>query len=106
MRLRLPTPMHGWRAFAGEVGIIVIGVLIALGAGQLVESIHWRGEVRNARKSLAEDMAQSNRAFAFRVATHDCDETHSNLTWSEADAPVADVNEAVTTVTSAMFGCR
>ncbi len=23
--------MHGWRAFLGEVGIIVIGVLIALG---------------------------------------------------------------------------
>ena len=31
MRFAVPTPLHGWRAFWGEVGIIVIGVLIALG---------------------------------------------------------------------------
>jgi len=30
MHFRLPKPLHGWREFAGEVGIIVIGVLIAL----------------------------------------------------------------------------
>ena len=38
MHFHLPKPLHGWRAFAGEVGIIVIGVLIALGAQQLVEA--------------------------------------------------------------------
>lgn len=42
MHLHLPKPLHGWRAFAGEVGIIVLGVLIALGAEQLVETIHKR----------------------------------------------------------------
>ena len=36
MRFALPKPIHGWRAFWGEVGIIVLGVLIALGAQQLV----------------------------------------------------------------------
>jgi hypothetical protein len=30
MHVHLPKPLHGWRAFAGEVGIIVLGVLIAL----------------------------------------------------------------------------
>jgi hypothetical protein len=30
MHFHLPKPLHGWRAFAGEVGIIVVGVLIAL----------------------------------------------------------------------------
>jgi hypothetical protein len=30
MHFHLPKPLHGWREFAGEVGIIVIGVLIAL----------------------------------------------------------------------------
>ena len=34
MHLHLPKPLHGWRAFVGEVGIIVIGVLIALGASR------------------------------------------------------------------------
>ena len=72
MHIHLPKPLHGWREFAGEVGIIVLGVLIALGAEQLVESLHWRAEVRDAKSAIHQDMAQSNRVFAYRVAAHDC----------------------------------
>lgn len=36
MHFHLPKPLHGWRQFVGEVGIIVLGILIALGAEQLV----------------------------------------------------------------------
>ena len=42
MRFLLPKPIHGWRAFSGEVGIIVIGVLIALGAQQVAERVRDR----------------------------------------------------------------
>ena len=45
MHFHLPKPLHGWREFAGEVGIIVVGVLIALSAEQVVEQWHWRHEV-------------------------------------------------------------
>jgi hypothetical protein len=45
MHFHLPKPLHGWRGFIGEVGIIVVGVLIALGAEQLVEQWHWRNKV-------------------------------------------------------------
>ena len=38
MHFHLPKPLHGWREFLGEVGIIVIGVLIALGAEQNARS--------------------------------------------------------------------
>ena len=38
MAMRFPAPVHGWRAFAGEVGTIVLGVLLALGAQELVQS--------------------------------------------------------------------
>ena len=72
MHLHLPKPLHGWREFAGEVGIIVIGVLIALGAEQVVETLHWSAQVRDARIGLGEEMAHTNKAFAFRVAAHDC----------------------------------
>ncbi len=37
MHLHLPKPLHGWREFLGEVGIIVIGVPLALGAEKVVE---------------------------------------------------------------------
>lgn len=57
MNLHLPKPLRGWREFAGEVGIIVLGVLIALGAGQLVDDWQWRKEVAAARGSIGEEMA-------------------------------------------------
>ncbi|MEO8455992.1 MAG: hypothetical protein ABI454_12615 [Sphingomicrobium sp.] len=72
MHFHLPKPLHGWRAFVGEVGVIVLGVLIAIGLGQIVDAVRWRAEVRDARAALTDDMAQSNRVFAYRVAAHDC----------------------------------
>jgi hypothetical protein len=61
MHLHLPKPLHGWRAFAGEVGIIVIGVLIALSAEQMVQSFHDRREVGELRSALRAELAD-NRA--------------------------------------------
>lgn len=72
MHIHLPKPLHGWREFLGEVGIIVLGVVIAISIEQLVEAVHWRTEVRNARRSLGEDIDRSNRAFTFRAAAHGC----------------------------------
>ena len=52
MHVHLPKPLHGWREFAGEVGIIVLGVLIALAAEATVENWQWRHKVDVVRKSL------------------------------------------------------
>ena len=52
MHFRLPKPLHGWREFAGEVGIIVLGVLLALGAEQVVESVQWASKARAAKFEL------------------------------------------------------
>lgn len=56
MHFHLPKPLHGWREFAGEVGIIVIGVLIALGAEQVVEMLHWKHVAATARESLSGEL--------------------------------------------------
>jgi len=50
-----PHPMHGWRDFLKEIGIVVIGVLIALGAEQAVEWLHWREQSQAADKRLFAD---------------------------------------------------
>jgi hypothetical protein len=58
MHFHLPRPLHGWRAFVGEVGIIVIGVLIALGAEQVVEGVRDREQVRHGEESLRDNFAR------------------------------------------------
>ena len=35
-------PANGWRVFFGEVGVIVLGVLIALGIGVIADMVRWR----------------------------------------------------------------
>jgi hypothetical protein len=56
MHFRLPKPLHGWREFAGEVGIIVVGVLIALGAEQVVETFNWHERAQHARQALMPEL--------------------------------------------------
>ena len=53
MHFHLPKPLHGWREFLGEVGIIVVGVLIALGAEQVVETLHWKHVAASGRQSVS-----------------------------------------------------
>lgn len=72
MHVHLPKPLHGWRQFVGEVGVIVLGVLIAIGFEQMVERLHWATEVRAARSALREEMQQPDRVFAYRVAAQPC----------------------------------
>ena len=53
----IPKPLHGWREFAGEVGIIVLGVLIALAAEQIVQSIVTRRDAAELRQSMIDELA-------------------------------------------------
>ena len=66
MRFAVPKPIHGWRAFAGEVGIIVIGVLIALGAQQLVEAVRDRQLADQTRAAVTEEIEQNLLSLSLR----------------------------------------
>ncbi len=72
MHFHLPKPLHGWREFVGEVGIIVVGVLIALGAEQLIESVHSRAEVKQTRTALDAELAYNLAAFDGRMSIQPC----------------------------------
>jgi hypothetical protein len=65
--------LHGWRAFAGEVGIIVLGVLIALGAEQLVDNWSWRQKVNDAERTMRIELAEDDGPQAYgRVIIGPC----------------------------------
>jgi len=72
MHVHLPKPLHGWRAFVGEVGIIVVGVLIALGAEQMVEALHWRSEVAGFRSAVRQEVALDLGTYRFRMNENGC----------------------------------
>lgn len=57
MDIHRPKPWHGLRELLKEVGIIVIGVLIALGGEQVVQSLDRRVEVDEARRVLRSEIA-------------------------------------------------
>jgi hypothetical protein len=70
--LRLPGPRNGWRAFLGEVGIIVLGVLIALGAEQLVQNLNRQADLRELRAALDDEVAYGLETYAYRTAQDRC----------------------------------
>jgi hypothetical protein len=72
MHFRLPKPLHGWREFAGEVGIIVIGVLIALAFGQVAQSLHDRSSAEEAREAVRAEVRENLWWLEFRGNYEPC----------------------------------
>lgn len=72
MHVHLPKPLHGWRAFIGEVGIIVLGVLIALGAEQLVQRFTWGRDVRDFRAAVDTELEFNLAASEYRIRQSPC----------------------------------
>ena len=72
MHFHLPKPLHGWREFVGEVGIIVLGVLIALSAEQVVETLHMRSETDAVRASMRDELANDRARWEVTHAQYPC----------------------------------
>lgn len=72
MHFHVPKPLHGWREFVGEVGIIVVGVLIALAAEQVVEAAHQRSEARDAENSIRSELDFDLGRLQSRMGIHSC----------------------------------
>ena len=48
-------PPHGWRALWWELGVVTLGVLIALAAQQVVETLHERWVALETRAAVQPD---------------------------------------------------
>jgi len=72
MEIHKPKPVHSWRELLTEIGVVVIGVSIALAAEQTVEWLHWRTQVTEARKVLASEIAYNVRNAIWRMRTSTC----------------------------------
>jgi hypothetical protein len=72
MRLHFPQPRHGWRAFVGEIAIIVVGVLIALAAQQAMDKWRWAQDVERTRTDLDDEILYNVALSAERIAVNSC----------------------------------
>ena len=73
-----PKPWRGLPEFVKEIGTIVIGVLIALGAEQGVEWLHWRHEVEAERRSLLAEAQDALNVVRDRQAGQECVDARLN----------------------------
>ncbi|HEY3813753.1 MAG TPA: hypothetical protein VGL66_11055 [Caulobacteraceae bacterium] len=72
MDIHKPKPVHGWREFLSEIGIIVLGVLIALALDQTVEWLHVQSEVAETRAALKVEISRNAGIAAFSSAEDKC----------------------------------
>jgi hypothetical protein len=72
MEIHRPKSLESWRDLAKEVGVIVLGVCIALAGEQAVEWLHWRHEVADASRALDREVAYNLGAIAKRRQEGPC----------------------------------
>lgn len=88
--MKIPTPRNGWRVFIGEVGVIVLGVLIALGAQQVVEDIQIRSDVQKFRKAIDHEIGLNLFVYEVRSRGSACNEKRMKelFDWVKRDGQV------------------
>jgi hypothetical protein len=62
----------GWRAFAGEVGVVVLGVVLALAAQQAAETVNQRREAVETRAALTNEIEETLALLELRRAAQPC----------------------------------
>lgn len=65
-------PPHGWRAVWWELGIVTLGVLIALAAQQLVETLHERRVADQTRFAIRAEFNDNLTSLALRARAGPC----------------------------------
>ena len=69
MRLR---PPHGWPAVWWELVIVTLGVLIALGAQQALDTIRWKADVTEFRRAMDNELGYNFGAYRDRLGQSAC----------------------------------
>jgi hypothetical protein len=72
METHKPKPVRNWRELLTEIGVIVLSVCIALAAEQVVEWVHWRNQVAEARQVIATELAHDVGSAIIRMRTEPC----------------------------------
>lgn len=70
--MRFEGPPQGWAALRWEVGVVFVGIVLALIAQQIVDSIYWRGQAARAKHNIEEELLDHERDAYERRAVTPC----------------------------------
>src|SRR3954451_1192229 len=71
-RLLKLTPPHGWNAVGWELAIVTLGVLFALAAQQIVETLHDRSTARQTRAEVVDELNSDLMSIQLRASIEPC----------------------------------
>lgn len=87
MDFHVPKVPHSWRELGKEIAIIVVGVVIALTAEQLVDDWQWHRKVRNAEAAMRHELLSDDGPQIYqRAALHPCISAQLDLIRSAVEA--------------------
>ena len=73
MEIHRPKPTHNLREFFSEVAIVVVGIVIALAAEQVVQSFEWRHKMSLADEQMRNEIAGDDGPQVYeRLALSPC----------------------------------
>ena len=72
IRMRMPVPPQGWAALAWEVGVVFLGIVLALAADQFVDRAYWNKQVSDFQKALAVEIGTTLGTYEYRQLQDEC----------------------------------
>jgi hypothetical protein len=72
MHIHRPRAPQGWRDLFREVGVIVLGIAIALMGEQTIEALHWAHQVEAGQAALKVEFVREVNNAALRAAQRGC----------------------------------
>lgn len=72
MHIHKPKAVHSLREFLSEIGVIVVGIAIALGGEQVIEWLHWREVVAQTREALNHELGFDLGVVQSRIDQASC----------------------------------
>jgi hypothetical protein len=67
-----PKPVHNVREFLSELGVVVLGIVIALSGEQLIEYLHDKHKAGEAREGIRDEVAMNIAVLESRSAAQPC----------------------------------
>lgn len=72
MAMRFLGPPQGWAALRWEVGVVFVGIVLALLAQQIVDAVYWREQAAQAKRNIEAELLEHERDGYERRAVTPC----------------------------------